>query len=195
MVKKITIGTIQKCVVCGLHKKIRRRMMCRPCHDKYLYEKNPESYKHALEHVSKYQKEHRKERSDYKRKWRNKTGKEVIAQTKKFHNDINYRIYHIFASTVHHAIRNNKKIVPSFERVTGYPFSDLKIHLELKFRNRMSWDNYGKVWNIDHILSRRKFNYKSRDDSEFKKFWALDNVQPLFVKENMRKQEFTKVPK
>lgn len=34
----------------------------------------------------------------------------------------------------------------------GYSSSDLKKHLESKFNQYMSWDNYGSYWQVDHII-------------------------------------------
>jgi len=58
--------------------------------------------------------------------------------------------------------------------------------LESKFKNGMSWKNYGK-WHIDHAIPDIRFRYKSPEDEEFKKCWALNNLQPLWAKENIRK--------
>ena len=68
----------------------------------------------------------------------------------------------------------------------GYTVDDLKRHLESKFQPGMTWDNIGQ-WHIDHIRPDSWFNYSSIDDEEFKKCWALDNLQPLWAKENISK--------
>lgn len=70
--------------------------------------------------------------------------------------------------------------------VLPYTIDDLIAHLESKFVNGMSWENHGK-WHIDHIIPDCNFNYKSLDDDEFKKCWALDNLQPLWAEDNIRK--------
>ena len=50
----------------------------------------------------------------------------------------------------------------------------------------MSWDNYGE-WHIDHILPDSSFYYVSTEDDEFKKCWALSNLQPLWAIDNLKK--------
>ena len=61
-------------------------------------------------------------------------------------------------------------------------------HLESKFKEGMSWDNYGKGgWEIDHIYPLSRFDIKSKEDPNFKKAWALSNLQPLWKQENIRK--------
>ena len=67
-----------------------------------------------------------------------------------------------------------------------YNIDELKIHLENQFTEGMSWDNYGK-WHIDHIIPDSSFKYTSMEDIEFQKSWSLDNLRPLWAKENLIK--------
>jgi hypothetical protein len=69
-----------------------------------------------------------------------------------------------------------------------YTIDDLMKHLEFKFKPGMTWSNYGK-WHIDHKKADCWFNYKSVEDEEFQKCWALDNLQPLWAEENLKKNK------
>jgi hypothetical protein len=70
----------------------------------------------------------------------------------------------------------------------GYTPKQLKEYLETKFQEGMSWDNYGKNgWHLDHIVPRSVFNIKTASDIDFKKCWALENLQPLWAKDNLSK--------
>ena len=51
----------------------------------------------------------------------------------------------------------------------------------------MSWENYGSYWHIDHIKPDSRFIYESVEDIEFKKCWALSNLQPLKAEDNLKK--------
>jgi len=51
----------------------------------------------------------------------------------------------------------------------------------------MNWDNYGSYWEVDHIIPRKTFNYNKPEDIGFQICWALDNLQPLTKKENLKK--------
>ncbi|MFC1453546.1 hypothetical protein ACFLQL_00010 [Verrucomicrobiota bacterium] len=76
----------------------------------------------------------------------------------------------------------------SWEELVGYTGDDLKKHLETKFISGMSWDNYGKDgWHIDHIIPKIFFKYKSYKDVEFQYCWSLNNLQPLWARDNMVK--------
>jgi hypothetical protein len=67
-----------------------------------------------------------------------------------------------------------------------YTIEELKNHLEKLFKSGMNWDNYGK-WHIDHVIPDIYFNYISTKDVEFKKSWDLNNLQPLWARDNIKK--------
>ena len=61
-------------------------------------------------------------------------------------------------------------------------------HLEKQFTDGMTWEKFlrGEIW-MDHIKPISKFNYVSSEDIEFKECWSLNNLQPLWAKDNRRK--------
>ena len=68
----------------------------------------------------------------------------------------------------------------------GYTPKQLMAHLESQFTDGMSWDNMGE-WHLDHIRPVASFNFDSTYHPELKKCWALNNLQPLWAKDNMSK--------
>lgn len=58
-------------------------------------------------------------------------------------------------------------------------------HLESNFKPGMTRDNYGKVWQVDHILPLGLFNLSDRRDMAFACHWK--NLQPLFSADNLSK--------
>lgn len=70
----------------------------------------------------------------------------------------------------------------------GYTIEDLKRHLELQFTDGMSWDNRSE-WHIDHIRPVASFNFTTTECEDFKKCWALNNLQPLWASDNIRKRD------
>jgi len=69
-----------------------------------------------------------------------------------------------------------------------YTIEGLMQHIESQFRPGMYWGNYGFLgWHIDHIIPDCSFDYKSVDDEQFQRCWALDNLQPLWAYENIKK--------
>ena len=81
---------------------------------------------------------------------------------------------------------NGIKESKSWESLVNYKLEDLKEHLEKQFKDGMSWDNYGE-WHIDHIIPVSNFIIESVESEEFKKCWELNNLQPLWADENIKK--------
>ena len=74
------------------------------------------------------------------------------------------------------------------EELIGCKFSELKQHLENKFKPGMTWENHGLYgWHIDHIKPCSKFDFT--DDNEQKKCFHYTNLQPLWAKENLIKRD------
>lgn len=64
----------------------------------------------------------------------------------------------------------------------GYSAKELKENIEYKFTEGMSWENWGE-WHIDHIKPVSKFD-KSEKITIIN---SLDNLQPLWAKDNLMK--------
>ena len=99
--------------------------------------------------------------------------------------DPDFRLKEAMASQIYNALRANKA-GRTWETLVGYTLQELKSHLEARFLPGMSWENYG-AWHIDHIRPRASFTFTSPEDEGFKQCWALDNLQPLWAADNIRK--------
>lgn len=89
---------------------------------------------------------------------------------------------------VHRGITKGSKASRKTFSILGYSLNKLMRHLERKFLPGMSWENYGD-WHVDHKVPLAVHNYNSPDDIDFKRAWALNNLQPLWAKDNMRKND------
>lgn len=74
-----------------------------------------------------------------------------------------------------------------YTSVFGYSWDDMKNHITNHLTPEMAWDNWGTVWEIDHIIPRSHFRYESIEDPKFKEAWALSNLRPLLKHENASK--------
>jgi hypothetical protein len=74
--------------------------------------------------------------------------------------------------------KNGRK---SFDLV-GYTAQDLRWHLESKFKEGMSWQNYG-LWEIDHVFPISRFPATT----PVSVVNALENLQPMWKADNRRK--------
>lgn len=61
----------------------------------------------------------------------------------------------------------------------------LSIQLQCQFRSGMTWENYGKVWHVDHKSPCCAFDLTNPEQQ--KKCFHFSNLQPLFVEENLIK--------
>ena len=100
---------------------------------------------------------------------------------------VEYRISDAVSSVIYEALKKNKKGW-RWEKLVGYTALDLMKHLESLFQIGMSWNNYGE-WHIDHIIPRSRFHFSSADDEEFKQCWSLNNLQPLWALDNIKKRD------
>lgn len=68
----------------------------------------------------------------------------------------------------------------------GYTLEQLKSHITKQFKEGMSWENYGK-WHLDHIKPVCAFSFSKITDEGFKQCWGLQNLQPLWAADNLKK--------
>lgn len=100
----------------------------------------------------------------------------------KYKNDINYKLAIIcrtFLNRCFHGKNGNR----TFE-ILGYSSEKLKQRLECQFTSEMNWENYGKVWNIDHRKPIKMFN----KEAPIYIINALSNLKPIIKEENFSKQ-------
>lgn len=79
----------------------------------------------------------------------------------------------------------------SFWETMEYTPGDLFKHIESKFTDGMNWDNRN-MWHIDHIKPQSLFKFNDINDSEFKECWSLENLQPLWAIDNLKKYNYYK---
>jgi len=99
-------------------------------------------------------------------------------------NDNQYRLRCNFSSYLSRALKG-KKMGVGWEKTLGYTLNDLISHLESLFRKGMSWENYGKHWDVDH---KRPISWFS--EKEFLDGWKLSNLQPLESSTNSAKRNW-----
>lgn len=112
--------------------------------------------------------------------------KEYVKERRKI--DIQFRLACNLRSRLNIAIKSNQK-KGSAVKDLGCSISEFKFYLEGKFKDTMSWGNYGK-WHIDHIIPLTYFDLSKR--KEFLKACHYTNLQPLWAEENIKKSN--KIP-
>lgn len=80
--------------------------------------------------------------------------------------------------------RNIKKVAPTMELLGCTP-ENLWLYLESKFETGMTRENYGKVWELDHIMPCAIFDLTKPEHQ--RRCFHFSNLQPLFASENRKK--------
>ena len=93
-----------------------------------------------------------------------------------------YKISKCISKALWEFLKGNKNGT-HWENLLSFKLQDLINHLQSKFRDGMTWDNYGSFWHVDHIKPLCKC--KTIDEA-----WRLDNLQPLLVFENLSKNKY-----
>jgi len=172
--------------------------------------KNPEKYKELSD---SYRKKNCDLLKNKKKEYRDKNREKVLNATRKWVNE-NYDKYvekkkEYYTSEIglkkkrenHHKNKEKNNHIIAWRRILintikrvgtskegktnellGYSTLQLKEHIEKQFKDGMSWENWGK-WHIDHIKPVSKFD-KSEKISIIN---SLDNLQPLWAKDNLSK--------
>ena len=142
----------------------------------------------------KYNKSHRKEKTIWARKHYKKYRIERLNYEKNYYRNINRRLIKNLRTRLSLTIRNNQKY-SSVLKLIDCSLEKLKQHLEKQFTSGMNWSNYGRGWNgkgmvewhIDHIRPCASFDL-SKPSEQYKCF-HYTNLQPLWAKENMSKND------
>lgn len=106
----------------------------------------------------------------------------------KFLKNPRNKLNHAMRGAVNHSLRSNKN-GHHWEELVEYNIVDLMKHFKSLFQEGMTLENHGN-WHIDHIIPVSSFNFKSYKDKEFKQCWALENLQPLWATDNLRKNKY-----
>lgn len=131
-----------------------------------------------------------KEKVKIKHKKYKKLNKNKILEYKKKYEssrkriDINFRISKNLRSRLGSAIKNNQK-TGSAVKDLGCPVDFFKKYIESKFYGKMTWDNWGTYWQLDHIVPL--VNFDLTDRKQFLKAANYKNMQPLTLKDHYKK--------
>jgi 5-methylcytosine-specific restriction endonuclease McrA len=94
-------------------------------------------------------------------------------------------INHRVGTSIRETLKGTKN-GQKWQLLVGYTLDNLRKHLESRFLPNMSWENMAD-WHIDHKIPIAAFNFSSPSDIDFKRCWALSNLQPLWSKQNISK--------
>lgn len=162
-------------------------------YDKTYYKNNKENIigkqklyvKNNKENYNKYQNNYKKSNGYKSQKLYNNKNKKAlleksyIRRNNKIKKDISYKLRLRISTDICNRLKKilKNKTNTSLEYL-GCDFLQYKIYLESLFYPEMNWENWGKIWEIDHIKPISKFDL-TIEDNIFKAF-NYQNTQPLF---------------
>ena len=97
------------------------------------------------------------------------------------------RLNNLIVACAHRGVLAKINRASKYTTALGYSWRQLRQHLEAQFLADMNWDNWGEVWEVDHIRPLASFRYESLDDPQFREAWKLSNLRPFHRDANARK--------
>ena len=98
--------------------------------------------------------------------------------------DLNFQIKEVLRSKIHKFL---KAQTTSYTNLIGCELEFFKKWIEFRFSSNMNWENFGKVWQIDHIIPINSFDLTNPNDRQICFHWT--NLQPLDSYENRQKSD------
>lgn len=187
------IGIEKKCPKCGKTKRLfdfskdKRKKNGRRCHCKDCSNKYAKQYR--LENPD-YAKQYRINHKDYIKQYRINNPEKIRVilrrNSTRIRSTLNGKLNSNISCGICRSLNSNSKNGHHWEVLTDFTVNQLKSHLEKQFTEGMTWGNYG-TWHIDHIIPISAFNFNRPEDIDFKRCWALKNLQPLWGFDNCSK--------
>ncbi len=163
----------------------------------YQREYRRKNRKRILKYVEEYRKKNKDKIFEYHRKSREKNrardgNLQRIWKINKYNTSPGFALSRRISAGIRNSLRRRKKYKSGFhwETLVGYTAEELKRHLESLFLEGMTWTNREK-WQIDHIVPESFFIFDKPTDQEFLYCWSLDNLQPLWSRDNIIKSDKT----
>lgn len=164
------------------------RSICKSC-EKTRDDANPVRRAKRLASSREYGRDYRRKNAAYFTNYRKnyKNDKQRARKTRKkwLRRNPSQRLRAAIAARLRLLLTNKSHYLGCF-RLLGYSLSELKQHLESQFQPGMTWQNYGD-WHVDHKTPVARFQFNSPADPQFTACWSLQNLQPLWAADNLRK--------
>ena len=121
----------------------------------------------------------------HNKNWKNNNKEHIRAYDREqLKTNLDKRLRTILRARLNSAVRDNYK-AGSAVRDLGCSIAFFKEYIAKQFKDGMTWENWGKVWHIDHIEPLCSFDLEDRE--QFLKMCHYTNMQPLLIKDNLAK--------
>lgn len=162
---------------------------CKLCHKSQREKRKHIEKIEAAERYQKNKAHHRAVANEYYKKYYAENREKIVAKSveynrKRYYSNPTHRLCHHFSNRIRATIQNKERN-RAFS-LLPYSKEDLISHLEAQFKDGMSWENYGD-WHIDHKKPIAAFSFTQYQDEQFIECWSLENLQPLWALDNIKK--------
>lgn len=133
-------------------------------------------------------KRYRDKTKEERRLYRLKTKERSRQRAKeRMQNDLNFKLSYYLRARVRAVLKSQKATkAKKTLSLLGCSWEEAKNHIQSKFKEGMTWENYGYYgWHIDHIIPCSFFDLT--DPEQQKKCFHYTNLQPLWGLENISK--------
>jgi hypothetical protein len=173
--------------------------VCRRKAGKRYRQENPEKVKASRrppEHWRQWRKDNPGKNAEYTRRWRKKNREKVNAMARRRRQKSNnHRIKSNLRGRLNDALKRHSATKGRpISKLLGCTIEQFKSHLESRFTDGMSWDNYGRgmdKWHIDHIKPCNTFDLTKEEDQAA--CFHYTNMQPLWAIDNLKKRKGEKM--
>ena len=128
---------------------------------------------------------------EYQQEYYQSNKKKIIQRNReRSYNDPAYKLRNTVRCQINKTLRDGKGGESILQYVDWSSYEELKKHLENQFQEGMTWDNHAiDGWHIDHIIPQSVLldGVDSMGHPNFRKCWALENLQPLWAFDNLIK--------
>jgi hypothetical protein len=116
---------------------------------------------------------------EYFKEWRNRT----------YQTNPRFKLRIILGNRLNEILKKNKTYkTNSILNLIGCNLQELKLYLESKFLQGMTWENHSQTgWHIDHIKPLSRFDLSDR--KQFLEACHYSNLQPLWAEDNLSKSD------
>lgn len=155
---------------------------------KELYAQNSNEIK---ERVKRYRENNKDAVNARKTKWNKENAERLAAyklayEKKRMAEDPNYRLARKLRKRLKQVLKGKGSKAVEF---LGCTVNEARLYLESLWQPGMTWENHSfRGWHIDHIKPLVSFDLT--DEEQLKQACHYSNLQPLWMKDNLRKWSF-----
>lgn len=165
-------------------KVLERKNAKKEYYHEYNKKWHQENRDYVLSRLKEYRDTHVEERKLYKKKYREENKELIREQYKAWLNEKPIRK---IAKSCRNRLRefikgNGFTKYKSFSDYIGCTQEELKLYIESKFQEGMTWENYGN-WHLDHVVPLSS----AKTEEQLYKLCHYTNLQPLLAEENLKK--------